>query len=209
MSKADKNRKRKADAEAQAKRDSAHRCLAEKRSGQPCMREAGWGTDHPGTGRCKDHGGTRRAGQVAAAAQEMSGMAKPLNVTPGMAMDAVMRLAAGQLVFATMKVADLDDDELYVKAEYNEEARTYKMMPHKWVALQDQCMQRLARYAKLAADAGIAERQTSMQEAQTAMVAELIERVLGEVGLSEKQRTKVGPAIRRHLVALPGGQEAA
>lgn len=28
-----------------------------KQTGQPCRRPAGWGTNHPGTGRCKLHGG--------------------------------------------------------------------------------------------------------------------------------------------------------
>ena len=28
-----------------------------RQSGQPCKRPAGWGTDHPGSGRCKLHGG--------------------------------------------------------------------------------------------------------------------------------------------------------
>ena len=32
-----------------------------RQSGQPCKRPAGWGTDHPGAGRCKLHGGV---GQV-------------------------------------------------------------------------------------------------------------------------------------------------
>ncbi len=32
-------------------------CRAKTRAGTPCKRPAGWGTDHPGTGRCKLHGG--------------------------------------------------------------------------------------------------------------------------------------------------------
>lgn len=28
-----------------------------KSTGKPCRRPAGWGTDHPGTGRCRTHGG--------------------------------------------------------------------------------------------------------------------------------------------------------
>jgi uncharacterized protein YjcR len=32
-------------------------CGARTRKGQPCKRPAGWGTDHPGEGRCKLHGG--------------------------------------------------------------------------------------------------------------------------------------------------------
>ena len=32
-------------------------CGAKNRAGDPCQRPAGWGTDHPGEGRCKLHGG--------------------------------------------------------------------------------------------------------------------------------------------------------
>lgn len=32
-------------------------CGAKTKAGTPCRREAGWGTDHPGQGRCKLHGG--------------------------------------------------------------------------------------------------------------------------------------------------------
>lgn len=33
-----------------------------KSTGKPCQHEAGWGTDHPGEGRCKFHGGRSRKG---------------------------------------------------------------------------------------------------------------------------------------------------
>jgi len=32
-------------------------CGATTRNGGPCGQAAGWGTPHPGTGRCKLHGG--------------------------------------------------------------------------------------------------------------------------------------------------------
>lgn len=32
-------------------------CGADNRDGDPCGLPAGWGTDHPGEGRCKHHGG--------------------------------------------------------------------------------------------------------------------------------------------------------
>lgn len=34
-----------------------HLCGAKTRSGDKCKHEAGWGTDHVGTGRCRLHGG--------------------------------------------------------------------------------------------------------------------------------------------------------
>lgn len=36
------------------------KCGAKNRQGKPCQQAAGWGTDHPGKGRCKLHGGASR-----------------------------------------------------------------------------------------------------------------------------------------------------
>lgn len=38
-------------------RATAPRCGKNNRQGQPCQRPLGWGTDHPGEGPCKLHGG--------------------------------------------------------------------------------------------------------------------------------------------------------
>jgi hypothetical protein len=119
-----------------------------------------------------------------------------------------MTLAAGQLLFATDKVSALDEDKLFVKGN-KLDSGAFEMIPHKWVELQRQCMDRLAKYAKLAADAGIAERQTQLQETQMQLITQLMEAVFDEIGLSKRQRAAVGPAIRRHLTLLPGGMEQA
>lgn len=38
-------------------KQSNHKCGAKNRQGKPCGHENGWGTDHPGEGRCRLHGG--------------------------------------------------------------------------------------------------------------------------------------------------------
>lgn len=38
-------------------------CDATTRTGEPCKRRAGWGTDHVGEGRCKQHGGASPSGK--------------------------------------------------------------------------------------------------------------------------------------------------
>jgi len=56
-----------ADADPPGLRDK-RLCGAQRRQGdgEPCKRPAGWGTDHPGDGRCKLHGGSSPSGRVAA-----------------------------------------------------------------------------------------------------------------------------------------------
>lgn len=54
-------------------------------TGMLCTRPAGWGTDHPGSGRCKLHGGKtpshERAGQRARAEQAVATLGLPREVT--------------------------------------------------------------------------------------------------------------------------------
>ena len=42
----------------------ALRCGAKTRAGTPCAQPAGWGTDHPGQGRCRLHGGASLRGHL-------------------------------------------------------------------------------------------------------------------------------------------------
>lgn len=198
LSAKERTRRRKAeqaDLQAQIK---ANICGAKKRDGRPCKRLAGWGTDHEGSGRCKHHTGSTSIGRVAAATERLS-MATPVRVSPGQAMAAVMDLTAGQLLLATQKVAELSDTELFVKRNYDKAADTWEMIPNHWVALQRTLQADLAKFAKMAADAGIAERETVMKEAQTRMIATMMEAVFNELGLDPDQREKLGPAIRKQL----------
>lgn len=40
-----------------AERAALPKCSGTNRQGNPCKHPAGWGTDHPGEGKCKNHGG--------------------------------------------------------------------------------------------------------------------------------------------------------
>jgi len=40
--------------------EQSEQCGATTRDGDPCQRRAGWGTNHVGEGRCKQHGGKDR-----------------------------------------------------------------------------------------------------------------------------------------------------
>jgi hypothetical protein len=63
---------------------------------------------------------------------------------------------------------------------------------------------RCAKFAKLALDAGIAERQVRLAERQGALVADAIGRILDALGLSEEQLALVGTVVPRELRAIAG-----
>lgn len=52
------------------KPDGHGRCGGTNRAGEPCGHPAGWGTDHPGIGRCKNHGGSTPSHRLAAAKEQ-------------------------------------------------------------------------------------------------------------------------------------------
>jgi hypothetical protein len=163
------------------------RCLGKKRDGDPCMREAGWGTDHIGTGRCKHHGGSSPQGRIGAGREEAKLHATSLPVSPGQAVLGVLHQQAGQLAYASFRVGELDDI-------LDDQGR-----PEPWYRLQRDLQDRVVKSATNAAAMGVAERRTDLLEEQTRQMGELMEAVMGDIGLTAAQRKKVGPAIRRHI----------
>lgn len=121
-------------------------------------------------------------------------MATPLQTDPATAMTGLVNLAAGQLTYATIKVSELGEDDLFGEEGVNV-----------WVKWQERLMDRLSKFASTAAAMGIEERRTRVAEAQTAAMTRFINAVVGELDLSPAQRKKVGPAVRKALPALSGG----
>lgn len=199
LSKSAKNAKRRAEQRVQRKLETESLCGAQKRNGKPCLREAGWGTDHPGQGRCKHHAGSTLSGKMSATRTEAEKLATPVPTTPSEALQHAMDLTYGQLIYASQRVAQLEEEQVFVNSISGK-------IPHHWIRFQRQLTKELADYAKVAANVGIAERRTALQEAEADMVGRYLEAVLGELGLSEEQRKLLGPAMRRHLTLVQGDQ---
>lgn len=161
-------------------------CGAAKRNGTPCTLEAGWGTDHPGEGRCRHHPG--EPGVVATARK----LGMPEVVTPTQAITGVLSLAVGNLAYVNAKVLEIDEAELFDSDKY------------RWVSWQERLMDRVAKYAATAVNMGVAERQVRLAEQQTKLMQRLLEGVMGELELTPEQRRKVGPAIRSQLDVIEG-----
>jgi hypothetical protein len=59
--------------------DTSRYCGAKKRQGEgTCARPAGWGTSHPGVGRCKLHGGSTQSHDAAAQTQQAETVVRKL-----------------------------------------------------------------------------------------------------------------------------------
>lgn len=168
-------------------------CGANTKRGGPCTRRAGAGTDHFGTGRCSTHSGSTGNGRVTAGREEANGMAVAIRVTPGQAVQGAMHSAAGEVAYATAKVAALDEAEVMTDGHL-----------HPWLRVKHGAEERLVRFAKAAADMGIAAAQLEIAKAQTALMGQFLEGVMGRLKLTPEQKKALPKAIREELAVISG-----
>jgi hypothetical protein len=175
-------------------------CGSLKKDGSTCRQHAGAGTDHKGLGRCKWHLGNSPSHRQHAVKQEALAqvtMGRPLDVSPGQAIQAVLNLSAGGLAWLTAMVNALQPHELKTP-----EAQSL-------IHLQGQEKDRVARLAKAASDMGVDERQLVLQKESTKQFGEFLDAVLDRIRLTADQRRAVGQAIRDTMAEREAEREAA
>lgn len=168
-------------------------CGAKKRDGTTCRMFAGQGTPHRGTGRCSRHGGNtpthNKAAIVVQAKTEMVKLGAPLSDIDGpRALAGLLRATAGHVSWIQAEIAGLQDLA-------NPEAQVL-------IDLYSQERDRLARIAQACVSSGIAERYVQVQEIQTVMLAEALRRAAERAGLTERQKRRLGKALRTELEAV-------
>jgi hypothetical protein len=72
-----------------------------------------------------------------------------------------------------------------------------------WIEMYQNERKLLARACKMALDAGVAERQIRLAEAQGQLLADAIRGILGDLGLSPEQEAQAPAIVRRHLTSVP------
>lgn len=165
---------------------------------------AGWGTDHVGFGQCKFHGGRLPGNRVAAAKKEIAKvtdgavfMGKPLDMGPEETMLACVKVAAGHLAYATMKVAEVPEDEGFVETLMGKQL-------HPWARVQAECLDRLARFSKMAIDCGAEPKAVEMAKKYAPAIAEVLKQVFDDLNLTEDQKQLAPGLLMHHFGALEG-----
>ena len=200
-------------------------CGAKTRSGGKCQRPAGWGTTHPGASRCKLHGGASPNGELHGnlelAKREAAVMGQPLPLDPGDALLQCIQIAAGEVQYASLRIAELDDDQAVV------EQRQVKTRPlslgkdgedpeaiveevttsttaelHVWIRVRQQAMDRLVNYSSVAIKAGLEERRVKIAEQTGQLIASAVRGILEELGVANLPQTPA--VVRRHLTLVAG-----
>ena len=179
-------------------------CGGKTRKGGKCGRPKGWGTDHPGSGRCKFHGGSTRngrkaAGKEAALAFARGALGSAVSGSPLDAMQESVDLARGLVDYyrhelaaaATARPMNTDRIEL-LRPQYAEAIR-----------LETAC-------AKAAIDTGIAERRQLLAERQAellaAAIADGLAEAFGELATPER-RTVFARVVGARLLVLEGTED--
>jgi hypothetical protein len=177
-----------------------------------CGRPAGWGTDHPGAGQCKLHGGcmpnNRKAAQEQAAAEIVKTYGLPIDISPTDALLEEVRYTAGHVAWLREQVQALEAEALvWGMTEQVERDGTegediiagtdtkYEAKPNIWLELYFRERKHLLDVTKAAITVGIEERRVKLAEAQGHLVAEVIRRILKRLELSDHQQNKLVPIV--------------
>ncbi len=172
-----------------------------RQTGEPCQHQAGWGTPHLGYGMCKMHGGSTTAHRIRAsklqAAELPILMGMPLETEPHDALMQAVWLMAGSVEYAGHRVALLSTEAELEAGTPSEDARY-------WLGVRRACVEDLAKYAKMAIDAGVSERQVAVAEKMGSAVGQMLRDVLAELGLSPAQEALAATIVPKHLELVAG-----
>jgi len=176
-------------------------CGARTRGGKNCRHEAGWGTDHPGWGRCKMHGGNTRNGRLFAARlealAEMPAFGADVDIEAIDALLFCIRREAGREAWLRLRLQLLDPEG--VEAIADPAGLCAEL--HR---LEAQSTERLARFSKMALDAGVAERRIRLVERQARALAHAFTTALD----AHPMAARLSNAERAELVSLFAAQLA-
>jgi hypothetical protein len=168
---------------------------------------------------CRKHGGAapqnkaaaarRLAEEKALAALETYG--RQIDTTPTEALLEEVRWTAGHVAWLRERVQELEQAAVvWGKTETVEKTAgewpgvdtTHAAAPNIWVDLYTRERKHLVDVCKAAIGAGIEERRVKLAEQQGALLAAVIQRILGDLNLSAEQRALIPEVVPRHLRAV-------
>lgn len=188
------------------------KCGATKRQGEgTCTQAAGWGTDHPGIGRCKLHGGGTQshtqAAVVTQARRDVVLFGARRDVHPAEALLELVQWTAGEVDYWRGRVSALDEEALTwgvtkVKEEGHDKGTTYEAKPNiAYVMLRD-ASDRLEKYASSALKAGVDERRVRIAEQQGTQLLGVLIGCLTELGHDVSPGSEAARIVLKHVEPL-------
>lgn len=176
-----------------------------------CRRPAGWGTDHPGWGACKLHGGNTPNGkthsqtQMAAAASATYGL--PIEISPVDALLQEVWRTQGHVSWLAQVVATIDQDGLvWGLAEDvvggKNHGKTFKAAPNIWLALYQKERTHLANVTRDAIKAGIEQSRLDLETQRAQAISTAFFATMDALNLTPEQRAKALELFPAQLEAI-------
>ncbi len=198
-----------------------------KREGN-CKRPAGWGTQHPGAGRCRFHGGASPTHQAKAtrelAQRACMKLGIPVETNPAEALLHAVWEAAGNVEFYRQLIQELEahpeegqySEDSEGKTHYRPGKRgiygetyhisgipTGEATVHVLVQLYNEERDRLVKYSSEALRAGVEERRVKLAESEARVLFGAVMAALAEADLSFQQQESVRRSIAMRLRSDP------
>jgi hypothetical protein len=180
------------------------RCGARTRNaGKPCAQPP-----VPGATRCRFHGGA--APQVKAAAERRLQEAEaqravatfglPREIDPRDALLEEVYRTAGAVDWLWTKVRELEPEAaVWGLVERTDDGEKHKAVPNIWYDLWARERRHLTEVCRVALQAGVEERKVRLAEQQGALLAGVIQAILGDLNLTAEQQRLVPEVVPRHL----------
>jgi hypothetical protein len=192
--------------------DPAKHCGGKKKQGRGnCTRPKGWGTKHPGRGKCKLHGGSTKSHQAAAEREAVVTYGLPVEIDPLQALLEEVYRTAGHVAWLGHVIRGLEQDNVTrgltktVQLPDGTQRIEAGAGISVWVKLYQAERAHLAKVAKAAVDAGIEERLVHIAEEQAKQLAGVIRAIVAALG-HDPEDEEVRKVVRLHLVQ--GGKAA-
>lgn len=170
-----------------------------------CCNPAGMGTQHPGMGPCKFHGGSNPNNERHYARKqldlELGVYGSPIATDPHTAVMDEIHRSAGIVAWLDKKlkeVAELEGDESLT--QLTAAGRKASV----WVAMYQEERDRLVNHCKAAVSMGVAERNVRLAEEQGRMIAMVIQGFLNDrdLNLTPQQMHLAPKLIRKHMSSI-------
>lgn len=139
-------------------------------------------------------------------------MGMPLPVEPQDAILECIRIAAGEVAYASERIRDLEPDDAVAPVKRTltretddgtvQEVRLEAPALHVWIQVRRQAMDRLVAYSLAALKAGVQERLVQIAEQQGMLLAQAIQGILRELGVQD--RPEAAQIVRKHLQLVAG-----
>jgi hypothetical protein len=181
-------------------------CGAKKKGGGKCTLASGWGTNHPGSGACKLHGGSTPNAIRSYIQGEAVLMGAPKEINPLDALLWCIKITAGEVDWLGLKISEIDEKD------WLEDSIVGKQL-HLFARERRARLQDLAKFSQMAVSLGIAERAVHLAEQYGEMLARLLRGIEG--GMKEKLRLSPEQVViwerewpltlRQQLIVIEGG----